>query len=270
MTRQSSPLVVVAHVHNSKASRGGSKENIPVRTRRGLSHSPTPATKSRAFASEATSCLPSASEANDEKGIGLGWSVTQSRSEYFQSYFVHGFDASVTRLPETRPKVRIPLASLPEDVTELSEPASVPVSPQGAITIYQKMAISSREDTELARSMNERVNSHTAHLGRHICQLESLAKDFRAKVKGVAREFKELKTELSQYSESFEGLEVDYCDAVAALYEEKGTVISYIEKLRNAEVEIHQLHKCIETGSEEHLVGYSQAKTLEPLYERYA
>ena len=179
-------------------------------------------------------------------------------------------DASVIDLAETRPKVRIPLAPLPEDVTEPPEPVSVPPSPEATVTIYQKIARASREDTESASSRNDRMNSHTARLGRCISQLESLAKDFKAKVKGVAREFGALKEELAAYSEEYEGLETDYFDAVAGLEEEKSTTISYLEKLRNAEVEIFHLYECIEAGSGEALVGYSQAKTLEPIYERYA
>lgn len=83
MTRRTSPLVVAAHVHNSKTSRGGSKENFQARARLGRSQATMPTPKCRASTSEAMCLVPrfDAGEANPGRGVGPGVNVTQSRSE---------------------------------------------------------------------------------------------------------------------------------------------------------------------------------------------
>ena len=79
-----------------------------------------------------------------------------------------------------------------------------------------------------------------------------------------------MKEELSQYYEDFDALETDHIQALAAVQEEKRTVCSYIEKLRNSEVQIVQLQECVATGSGEALCGYSQAKSYSPIFDKYA
>ena len=166
--------------------------------------------------------------------------------------------------PENRPKLRIPLAPVPEDVTD--GPLSVPSSPVPTTNMVNR----SRARVEGVSTKTERVDACTKKLEEQIRQLESLSNKFKRKVDRIAQGFQDLTGELSQYSEEFEGLENDYHHALAALHEERETVYSYMGKLRNAEVEIGVLFDCIPEGAGEALCGYSQAKTFLPKYERYA
>ncbi|TEB31007.1 hypothetical protein FA13DRAFT_1791735 [Coprinellus micaceus] len=240
MAKTSSPLVVNTRAQKSiKATlseRG--KENI----RSGFKSRPqvratTPTPKSRASTGK--------KGGGDTSPQTLGLDLTKSRAAF-----------SMTQSRKTFPKVRTPLAPLPEDVTDDSEDSNLVPSP----TIHQKIALWSRKGGESASSRNDRVKAHTTLIEKRVHQLEVLARGFNEKVAGVVQEFKELVKELSEYSEEFEALEVDHLHALAAVEEERSSVYDYIDKLRDAKVQISVLHECIETGSGEPLCGYSQAQ----------
>ncbi|TEB21217.1 hypothetical protein FA13DRAFT_1800108 [Coprinellus micaceus] len=155
---------------------------------------------------------------------------------------------------------------MPEDVTD--GPTSPSSSPVPTTTSFQGVVQHSRRGIELASST--RVRARTDTLEDRIHQLELLADGFKEKVQGVAKEYNLLSRELSQYSEEFEGLETDYFDALAALEEEKFTVRDYLGKLRHAEIEISILWDSLPEGYAEALLGHSQAKTYDPIFERRA
>ncbi|TEB23228.1 hypothetical protein FA13DRAFT_1798199 [Coprinellus micaceus] len=250
MAKTLSPLVVNTRAQKPLKTILGErgKENI----RFGLGNRPqvrvtTPTPKSRASAGK--------EGGGDTSSQMIGFDLMKS-----------GPTISMTQSRKTLPKIRTPLATLPEDVTDDSE-ASNPVP---LPTIHRKIALWSRKGVETASARNDRIKAHTTLIEKRVHQLEVLARGFNEKVEGVARGFKELVEELSEYSEEFEALEVDHLHALEAVEEERSSACHYIENLRNAEVRISALHECLEAGSGEALCGYSQAKSYEPTYNRYA
>lgn len=181
----------------------------------------------------------------------------------------------LTSSPESHPKVRVPFAPIPEDVTEVEAEASITSSspaPTFKATIYQNRvkATMTRKGVEPIKAKNERVMAHAGQLDKWIRQLEQLADEFKTKVEGIAEQFDALNEELSEHCLEFEGLETDYFDALASLEEEKDSVTWYTGLLRNAEVEISILRSKLPKDADDATMDFSQAKSMNPRYERYA
>ncbi|KAJ3515694.1 hypothetical protein NMY22_g14384 [Coprinellus aureogranulatus] len=115
-----------------------------------------------------------------------------------------------------------------------------------------------------------RIQSPTDNLERQIQELELLVAGFKSKVDVVVQGFEQLKTEMSLFALDHETLETDHFTTLSALREEQGTVRNYLGKLRNAEVEIFTLRQLVPEDKQDLAIPCSQARSLEPIYERYA
>ncbi|KAJ3540912.1 hypothetical protein NMY22_g4109 [Coprinellus aureogranulatus] len=100
-------------------------------------------------------------------------------------------------------------------------------------------------------------------------ELESLIRAFGRKVKRVNNDLAGLRDEIDHVSEQFEAMEDDNLRLIDCLDEERTSRWSYIEKLRMCEAELfHVYQQCPE--AREAGADFSQPKTIEPIFERYA
>lgn len=186
-------------------------------------------------------------------------------------------------LLEIRKMVHTPLVSpvgangeSPATPTPAQKPASTAASSpytSGLRTIFEEVAPDSV--VELASDKTAKVKTRVAKLDSLISEMEELVYDFKGKVRGVAREFEDLKADIDALSLEFEAQENDHMAALACLEEERHTRRDYIGKLRNAEVEILHLYDSLSNGTAVAVNGsaaggYSQAHSSEAIYERYA
>ncbi|KAJ3534490.1 hypothetical protein NMY22_g6904 [Coprinellus aureogranulatus] len=140
------------------------------------------------------------------------------------------------------------------DVAHVSTPAPTP-----AETVTKP----AEEHTRKFKVLSEKLEDH-------FVDLEMLAIAFRASVDGVSREFEELKAELNEAMEQYGTLETDNATAVAALEEERQTVCDYVGKLRNCEAELFHVYQAVPEENQVLLGGFGQAKSMAPIFDRYA
>ncbi|KAJ3530357.1 hypothetical protein NMY22_g8608 [Coprinellus aureogranulatus] len=107
----------------------------------------------------------------------------------------------------------------------------------------------------------DRIKARTTRMQSDIRNLELLVDDFKSKVDVLAGQFEGLQHELDSYSLSFDALEKDHEHAIAALEEERETVIQVRGDLRNEEVRCRILENAMSPEDRDAaLCGYSQAR----------
>ncbi|KAJ3520804.1 hypothetical protein NMY22_g12586 [Coprinellus aureogranulatus] len=248
MTITKPPLLVAAHIHSRTPSTStkGSKENVPVPL--DSQHHQTPLIR--------------------DNSLRDTFSRTPSTIVPFVSR-PHRFAPTKSRKARAKDRARAEqTSSVFRVVTDTPALASSSSDDGREIIAPKERALYPETTTKLASDKVARIQTRTDKLENHVEELESLVKGFKGRVSGLVREFELLKEDLAAFGEEYEALEADHLDTLAALDEETSTSYHYIGKLRNAEVEIHHLYAALPEGID---IGLnSQAKSLSPIYDRYA
>lgn len=105
----------------------------------------------------------------------------------------------------------------------------------------------------------ENIDARAVKLESDIRSLENLVDGFKVKVDDIVEQFEGLREVLGRYSLSFDALETDHIRALAALQEEKETVVAYRGNLANAEIELSILRDKL-PADEAAIGGFSQAR----------
>lgn len=113
-----------------------------------------------------------------------------------------------------------------------------------------------------------RMNAHANSLEDRIRSLEILTLEFSRRVKDVTKDFRGLRDEIEHVSEELEVLEADHFTVLSCLEEERQTRASYIQKLRNAEVELFHIYQEYPEAAEA-TMAISQAKSFDAIFERF-
>ncbi|KAJ3543871.1 hypothetical protein NMY22_g2986 [Coprinellus aureogranulatus] len=151
------------------------------------------------------------------------------------------------------------------------ERENFPDSPESATTARSSRSGEKRPAGRdlLASDKVERMKASADVVETRVEELESLIRAFGRKVKRVNNDLAGLRAEIDHVSEQFEALEDDNLRLIDCLDEERGSRWSYIEKLRMCEAELfHVYQECPE--AREAGADFSQPKTYEPIFERYA
>lgn len=102
------------------------------------------------------------------------------------------------------------------------------------------------------------IKVRNAKIEESLRDLERMTRAFKKRVEGIAGEFEGLREDVETLNLQYQGMEVNYHDALASVKEERTSATHYEGLLDNARIEIEFLQRAV--PEKHHPTAYSQAR----------